>query len=40
MTASCVQGEVSDYQLCVNYEKEEETYPLIGDATHTHVHLI
>ncbi|XP_051966492.1 uncharacterized protein LOC127632057 [Xyrauchen texanus] len=23
-------GEVSDYQLCVNYEKEEETYPLIG----------
>ncbi|XP_051517012.1 rho GTPase-activating protein 20 [Myxocyprinus asiaticus] len=23
-------GEVSDYQLCVNYEKEEETYSLIG----------
>ncbi|XP_056313590.1 rho GTPase-activating protein 20 [Danio aesculapii] len=23
-------GEVSNYQLCVNYEKEEETYPLIG----------
>ncbi|XP_067295305.1 rho GTPase-activating protein 20 isoform X2 [Pseudorasbora parva] len=23
-------GEVLDYQLCVNYEKEEETYPLIG----------
>lgn len=23
-------GEASDYQLCVNYEKEEETYTLIG----------
>ncbi|XP_039515701.1 rho GTPase-activating protein 20 [Pimephales promelas] len=23
-------GEVLDYQLCVNYEKEQETYPLIG----------
>jgi len=35
MTTSCVQGEVLDYQLCVNYEKEQETYPLIGDDTHT-----
>lgn len=34
MTASCVQGMVSNYQLCVGHEGEEEMFPLIGEDTH------